>query len=179
MKKIIIIAGKKGTGKTTTANAIVDHLQENGKAVKVYSFATRVKTIANMVFKYTGIDPAKYAKDDIRPIYQAIGALGRLNHGDFWVDIVADEIDSDPEDTIAIIDDARFENEITAWDAYDNYQIIKLKTTRESIFEGIDNDPSETGLDNYPDENYNLMVKDIDTETIKSILSMVGEEWHD
>lgn len=180
VNKIVILgAGKKGTGKTTTANAIIEMLKNEGIKVKAYSFGKQVKDIANdLLENKMNIIVSLADKEKIRPIYQAIGMIGRNVKGKkYWLDIVYNQINNDFNKDlvdVAIIDDARFENELEYFD-YD-FKTIKFKMDRTSIYDISDDDETETGLDNYPEDKYDILIRDTDKTTMHNVMQLITKK---
>ena len=145
---IILIAGRAGTGKTTTANLIKKNLPEcYSKFSVISSFASMVKAVA----KFMGWNGEKDTKG--RKLLQGIGNLGREYDNDAWIELLIKGIEDTfitPLDFI-IIDDWRFPNEgkwfIKHSDEYDIYTIRIYAPSREILKNTPEyNDVSETSL---------------------------------
>ena len=171
-KKIILLVGKKGSGKTTNANMIKDSLD---KKVEIFSFAKGLKEDTNVLIKNSlGEEFLKPEhKEFVRPLYQVLGNLGRKISDRFWLDKVLNQIlKSDCE--VAIIDDVRFVNEFAIVDGVPGVGLMKIKLTRESEIPGTDTDISETSMDGVKDSEYDLVVWDV-SKSIKVIEKFVNK----
>lgn len=169
-KTILLIIGKKGTGKTTTANQVIKNY--DGIA-ELLSLATPIKTKMNKVieeeFGKEYLEDSNL-KEKIRPLYQGFGEAGRRIDKTFWIKRVIKLIEQSTSDLI-IIDDIRFQNELTAFDAY---KTVSVRMDRESIFKGVDTHESEVGLNGIPKEYYDFNLKDAnDKQEIKRIINKI------
>lgn len=175
MKKVIImISGKKGVGKTTLSNRLTEVLREDYTVFET-AFAKGVKEISNIVFEKMGVDISEYMvdkKEMLRPIYQSVGNLGRSITPSYWTDALAKNVKSVGAD-ITIVDDVRFPNEIECFDDEEDYIVIKFKVDRESIYEGVDLDVSETALDNYNLKNFDLILGNCVINKIGDIVDLI------
>jgi hypothetical protein len=91
-------------------------------------------------------------KDTIRPLMQGWGSLRReFFHPDYWIQIVFDKIksDSNNEDSIYIITDCRFPNEINYLKSHGG---ITINIKRDSVYDPNETHISEIALDSYVDE---------------------------
>ena len=164
--KLILISGKKGVGKSFTANSIVEQHYTEGKQndpktdfhIGIYSFAKQLKKRSNDLIEY--LFSKKFLKPEnkeiVRPIYQAVGLVGRKIDPEFWVDLTIKEAIRE-FDEVMIIDDVRFPNELDIKHEKIT-SILKIRITRESAIKGEDNDPSETAMNNVPDSAFDIVV---------------------
>lgn len=164
-KLVILISGKKGSGKSYMANEIKakEIMGKSLTSKKIISFAAPLKINVNdYIEKQFGKEYVTDAskKEIIRPFYQAAGTVARSININYWIDLAKETIKKSTED-IFIIDDVRFENELNAFNDYD---VIKIKSTRVSSISGTDNDSSETGLDHVPNSEYDLLIDNIDNK---------------
>ena len=145
--KVIILSGKAGSGKSYNAAILKKHIESLGKTCKIYSFATPIKEISHPIieeaFGSAMLSPEN--KETVRPIYQAVGSVGRDISADYWANKTKSIIEKDNVD-IAIIDDGRFENEIEVFE-----QAVSIRLTRGGL-ENLKNpsDISENALNSYP-----------------------------
>lgn len=105
----IILSGKSGAGKDMVASFMKQELETHGKRVLVIHYGDAVKWVLRDFFGWNG------QKDEHgRYLLQHVGTdLVRANFPDFWTTIVVGLIASfEDEFDVAIIPDARFENEI-------------------------------------------------------------------
>lgn len=131
---VIGFMGSPGTGKTTTRDFLADLLNDHKKTVVKLSFADPIRA----ALKVMGI--TKQGTND--PLYRAGGtALSALRsvNPDFYVDKIKQIIASYSPNTIVLIDDVRYENEMTICD-----QIFHLSP------DGWD--PPNAGLLSHPSE---------------------------
>lgn len=132
---IILISGKMGSGKTTSANYLARRL-----GGEVGSFAAKVKDIAHEI----GWDGVKDEKG--RKLLQDIGRAGRDYDPDCWAEILFSDHDLGD---ILVVDDWRFPNEYSVAKRHDKDVItlrIKRKDTLKYASEELNNDSSETSL---------------------------------
>lgn len=169
-KHIILISGKKGSGKTTLSTALIERLQSAAKV----SFANPLKDICKPVIDFlTNDNNFSSTKEQLRPIWQTVGEVGRSMNEDFWVEKARAVIHQAKEQVI-IIDDVRYENEVKAFDNDSRYNTISLRL--ESDKESSDTHESETSLDNYPTWDLRLPARS-DTN-ILSVITYLNQ-WND
>lgn len=158
MLDIILLSGKQGSGKTTTAEELIRNAKIMG-----YDFAGSTKFaevlyelheyLLNRMEVLTGKPRVK--KDG--KLLQLLGTeWGRETYGvNVWVDITRDRVMKYSGGTakrLVIIDDARFENE---FDAFPEALRVRLgapanvRKSRTDAWRDNEVHPSETGLDNY------------------------------
>lgn len=106
VKRLILITGHAGEGKTTLANKISQVMNINK-----YALADVLKNITNDLFTLFKVNKP-INKSDIRPYYQQIGTeICRKHMGeDIWCKILDEKIKQDPNEC-CIISDIRFINE--------------------------------------------------------------------
>ena len=144
--KVIILSGKAGSGKSYNADILKKHIEGLGKSCKIYSFATPIKSISHPIIEESfGSDMLlPENKEIVRPIYQAVGSVGRDISADYWANKTKAIIERDNVD-FAVIDDGRFKNEIEVFD-----QPVSIRLTRGGL-ENLKNpdDISENALNGY------------------------------
>lgn len=158
MTHIILLSGKQGAGKSTTAQAILKIAKASGhySFVEILKFAGPLYTLHEYILnKMESMNGQKRLKKDGK-LLQLLGTeWGRESFGvNVWVDIMKRKINSWPYSgrRLIIIDDCRFENEFDAFPEalrvrlWASEEIRKLRT--ESWRENT-NHPSEIGLDHY------------------------------
>lgn len=148
--KIILIAGKSESGKSLSANIIKENLENEGKKVIVLSFASYLKFIAKAYFGWDG------NKDETgRTLLQHLGTdVVRKKNPDFWVKTIFDFIYTfEDEFDYFILDDTRFENEITYFQKNDPFSYLSIRVERLDFENSLTPEqrkhPSETNLDNW------------------------------
>ncbi len=105
---IVGFAGLMGSGKTTAADRLTNHLRFYKFPVTRLAFADEVKYIAKRQFGWDGFKDRKG-----RRLLQVIGTdAGRAYNPNTWVDRVETKIRQLPTKTIVIIHDIRFLNEV-------------------------------------------------------------------
>lgn len=178
-KKVILISGKQGAGKTTLANMLQKNLMNyTSTKVEMLAFADtlyRMHDFCLGVLSDSGFDRG-LKKDG--ELLQWLGTeWGRKIDKDIWVKIVQTRINrimsnTWAENNIFIISDCRFENEI------DNFpDALKIRLTaseavrkpRCSYWRENSNHPSEVGLDAYESQEKFDLVYDTGKESTATI----------
>lgn len=151
MKRVILISGKMGSGKTTLSGALKDALKD--KLVARIKFADPLYQMHDAVL---GLLASYGFTREIKkdgPLLQLLGTeWGRKHLGeDIWVMIAKNRADRLlKEADVVIFDDARFENEL---DAFPEALKIRLECPREirkarcEMWRENDTHPSEIALD--------------------------------
>lgn len=156
-KTIILISGKKGTGKSTLAKEIINLFPKNSMRVP---FSLTLKNDLRPFIESKGFDWDK-DKELYRPLLQGYGQSMRNKESDYWINKTKGLIYETNKDIHTfLIDDCRFKNELNSFDK-ELYNVIKIKRDRKSIYKGIDNDISETELDDISDSEYDFIISDI------------------
>ena len=148
--RIIGIAGKAESGKTTFANILKEELELQHKRVLLINYGDFVKFICTKYYNWNGEKDEKG-----RALLQHIGTeQGRLAvNENIWVDMVINTVMVASRDyDIAIIGDCRFPNEFERWNEH-GIDIYKIKIERNNyvnhLTEQQKHHQSETALDNY------------------------------
>ncbi len=183
MKNILIVfSGKAQAGKSTSANVLKKLIETNHPNLKVeiFSFASKLKQIARELFFWDNSKELYYLPSDInkqnplpdvgRQLLINIGQKMRDIRPTVWVDYVIRSIkDKDKEvtDTIFIIDDLRFKNELNLAKTF--HDCISIRLSRPSSLNLTD--ISEVDLDNetfdyYIENNFDLEKLQSDLEAI-------------
>lgn len=156
MPNIIIgFSGKRGTGKTVSAN----YLKDTYKFKKI-SFADRLKEVAKDLMPFTEMHMSPKGKDkpfgnyDFTPreFLIQLGQFMRYYDPDYWVK------SSGIDNAVGriVVDDVRFPNEVDYLKRL-GAKIIRIKRYKKLNIYGEDlDDPSETSLDNYKDFDYTI-----------------------
>lgn len=158
--KVIGIAGKAESGKTTLAMILKRQLEDNHKRVLLINYGDFVKFIATKYYNWNG------EKDENgRALLQHIGTeQGRMGvDQNIWVDMVINTVLTANRDyDIAIVADCRFPNEFDRWKER-GQKILKIKIVRpehnNKLTKEQKNHLSEISLDNYKD--WDLVISNI------------------
>ena len=154
MRGTIILSGKSGSGKDMMAQFMKEELAKYGKKALVIHFADAVKWFCRDFLDWDG------KKDEAgRTLLQTVGTdIVRAKHPNFWTGIVVGLIQAyEPLDNfdIAIIPDARFENEVNiSLENLKNCVSVRIERTingepwvNPTLTEEQRKHPSETSLD--------------------------------
>jgi len=159
MKRILILSGRQGSGKTSNTKGVADLARAEGFTPVFFKFADVIYEMHNAclpVLKKFGIRPDDMVKDG--ELLQVLGTEYGRNRisRDVWAKACRRNIDhflmaySNPG--LAVIDDCRFENE---FDLFPDAFKVRLdcaedvRKARCSYWREDTAHPSETGLDDY------------------------------
>lgn len=184
---IVLISGKQGSGKSTTAMSVANlamHSTRYGKVLKL-RFAGPLYELHDLVLdrmqQYTGKAPVP--KDGV--LLQLLGTeWGRAVFGpDVWVTALKKQIEikTKPflqENILIVVDDCRFENE---FHAFPNALRVRLRASqnvrkkRTDAWRDNTMHPSETGLDKFSaEERFDLYLQtDLDNSTPDSCATLI------
>jgi hypothetical protein len=158
----ILISGRAGTGKTTTANFMKEYITSLGLSSTISPFAVGVKECA----KFAGWDGNKDEKG--RQFLIDIGMSGRKYDKDIWCRTTFKYIIPDlkgwPFDFV-LVDDCRFPNEISYVKNDWTYQtfVTRIESPERECLKGKSqyNDESETSLPSAPNEIYDYCINNL------------------
>lgn len=155
---VILISGKQGSGKSSTADLVAQILESDG----LKTYRTRYAKVLYMMHDAVRDIGRKYGidfPDKNGPLLQYLGTeVVRNNFGeDSWVNCLKTELKELKEPSFVIIDDCRFVNELKAFDNNPNFDVLKVRLeasrevrkARTNAWRDNDSHPSETGLDNF------------------------------
>lgn len=147
IKKIILISGKAGSGKDSTANILKQKLESKNNKVLITHMADLLKYIVKTYFNWNG------EKDEIgRYMFQYIGTdVIRKQNPNYWVDFIIGILTMfENEWDYVLIPDVRFINELERFAGFDtvNLRINRLNFISH-LTEKQQNHISETELDDY------------------------------
>lgn len=148
--KVVIIAGKAESGKTTLAHILKDKLEAQGKRVVVANYGGLVKYVATTFFGWDGEKDEKG-----RHLLQHIGTdIVRKKKSTYWIDFIVSIVNLFKNEwDYFIIDDGRFQDEIEVFDNLDTIQSYVIRINRlnhrSRLTEEQLKHPSEIALDNY------------------------------
>lgn len=182
--RLVLISGQQGSGKTTLADGIHNHLMSKGKTVAHLSFASTIYAIHDFALKQLkecGIE-RDIKKDGY--LLQLLGTeWGRSTiNENIWVNCTKGKVEKDRHDfnnlynrpLIHLISDCRFKNE---FDLFPDALRVRLECSEEvrkercSMWRETTNHPSECDLDDYIDKFD--MVVDTENYNSKHALSLV------
>lgn len=169
MKKVVLISGKQGSGKSKTAKALTDLLWENGGGNVIaaqFRFAGPLYEMHDVVLKVLkkyGIERPELVKDG--PLLQVLGTEWGRNtvDQDLWVKCCQNGVqawfdrDAVNYKAFAVIDDCRFPNEFHS-QPDDKALRVRLECDREirksrcSQWRENENHESEIALDGYAEK---------------------------
>jgi len=180
MNKVIIISGKSGAGKDMIGHFMKEELEKHHQRVLVIHYADAVKWVLRDYFNWDG------KKDERgRTLLQHIGTdVVRAKYPNFWVNIVADLISAfEDEFDVAIIPDARFENEVQiVMEKFPALTCIRIERTNADGTAWVNPaftpeqliHPSETSLDDF---SFNYIVhNDAGLEELKDSAVAILED---
>ncbi len=187
---IILITGAQGSGKSTLAQNLLNTLQQK-HSVEIMKFAAVLyemhHAIRGILGRYNS-DLAVSGETFIGidgPLLQVLGTeWGRKTRGeDFWVNIMKQRVAKINHDYL-IIDDVRFENELTAFDG--THRVFKIRLAapeavrKERAQKWRENTThlSETGLDHIPNSDFSLTLNTVSytaTDTAKLAAYYIDE----
>jgi len=179
---LIIISGKATSGKSEAAKILKEY---SNKEIKVFSFATKLKQIAEELFNWDGDKNIYYEKNEPirnkgRQLLINVGQQMRWIQWDVWTQYLKKQIEQwfeNSSNKIAIIDDCRFLDEITTMKKINNSYSIRIIRNVKTI-----DDISEKNLDSYNDYDYiiyNYGTIDDLKEKIINIYNQILEKTND
>jgi len=153
---IVLISGKQGSGKTSTANELAEILKNTyGKLVLRTRFAQPLYEMHDKVLEVLeGYGVKRDLKKD-GPLLQLLGTeWGRKTIDEnIWANLTYNKVMNSLDD-FAIIDDARFENEFDIFPESECLRVRldapeEVRKARCEMWRAETNHPSEIGLDSY------------------------------
>lgn len=170
IKTLILIHGKKGTGKTTACNYIVNNIN---RSCIVYPLATLLKRVVasinnidvnkleNQEFKqsdsgYKVYDYGRYRSLTYRQLLLHIARKLRFDNDKIFIDDTINHL-IQSNCNIGIVPDVRELQEVKFLKRFAEYNSIKLifiKIIRPTEYDLVSADKTETDLDNYKDFDY-------------------------
>lgn len=154
MKRIVLISGKQGSGKTTLARL----LQEELAHVCLMKFADPLYAMHDAVYSTLSTYGVKKPQRPDGTLLQLLGTdWGRVCLGpDIWSSIAAARVSEAlcGGSAIVVIDDLRFPNELTAFDRSQTL-LVRLecpeatRAMRAEKWRNLTSHPSEIGLDEF------------------------------
>ncbi|VEU70767.1 hypothetical protein [Mycoplasmopsis glycophila] len=165
---IILINGKRRSGKGLLSNKLKEKCaKEFDNNVNILSFAQPIKAITEPILKainWNGVD-----KEVVRPLWIAMGEVGRNIDNNVWCSKVFDKIVDIVEDSsknnknsLFLIDDLRFPNELDFFKGNkknleakvkpgDEVRVISIRIEKfmdaEKFVPGVDDNSTETSFD--------------------------------
>lgn len=153
MRKVILLSGKQGTGKTSLQKALVKEFEKSGTPSHVVNFADAIYDMHNYCIEY--LKECGIERDIVKdgPLLQLLGTdWGRKTISeDIWVNVLKNQVETDPRAKVVfIVGDCRFQNELKA---FPHAYKVRLECPREirkarcSMWRDNENHPSEVDLD--------------------------------
>lgn len=180
-KRIFVLSGRQGSGKSTYAETLRDFLgKENCAIFKFAKVLYELHDACLPILKGYGIVTADVKKDG--ELLQVLGTeYGRNCKGEnVWVDVTRRWVDSylaKHSRNFAIIDDCRFENEFDAF--HPVAHMIRLQASKEvrqarcSAWRDNDSHASEIGLDDYEENEVFDCVINTELESPKKQVNLM------
>lgn len=190
MIRLIGIAGKKRSGKSTVAIYMHRILEKNGYEVYSDAFARALKEEVYRAVQsvYPDLSPAilEARKEDIRALFQGWGDLGRELFGkDYWIRKLFSNYawltgsDLGEARKILIVDDVRFKNEFESVKQLGGRVVRVARGTNGPLRKISDSGysrelhVSEVDLDDYPDSFFDALILNPFLPDV--LFGMVGE----
>ncbi len=187
MRKILIISGKQGSGKTSITDGIVKMLGSVAN-IQTFKFAGPLYEMHDAmlpILKKYKIRPEDMTKDG--ELLQTLGTeYGRNKISEnVWVNIshrFSTEFVALADTNLAIIDDCRFENEFNGF--IDSAFKVRLECPEEvrkarcSYWRENTTHPSETGLDDYAEAGKFDLYLNTEFYDLEQCIKRVINEWH-
>lgn len=188
MKRVVLISGKQGSGKSTLSDSLLIYLIKKGLNPRGAKFAIPLyemhDAVREVLIKYGVAVP-----DIDADLLQLLGTdWGRMKYGeDVWVKCLKNKAQSLFEKGIdvLIVDDCRFPNEVACFDGEEDVRVLKVrlecpeeirKERRGTKWRANTKHPSETGLDDYGD--WDLVInteKPFDTGFVAEMIELLWE----
>ena len=169
-KRIILISGKKRSGKDFTGAMVVEKLTSRGYKVESLSYA---KPLKDYTCTLLGLSPIELeTRKNIdgsfeRLFLQRLGVLFRDEvNTNYWVNTALDNMKKSHADVI-IVTDCRFPNEIVA--VGDVFTSLTMRIESDDV-DLNDTHESETALDEYPFDVHVFNEKD---ESLDSLIEVI------
>lgn len=164
MNKVIVIRGRKRSGKDTTALMLKEEIEARGYSVEIMSFAEPMKDIlaTTLGISLEQLDDFKNNNNDVyvdyvtgydinncRLMLQMFGTEAMKKHfgDDVWVNLTRDKIRKSTADFV-IISDWRFPNEYNVLDNTINFKVQTVHVVNPRVSTS-DTHSSEIALDDF------------------------------
>jgi hypothetical protein len=184
---LVLFSGKAGTGKTTSANFLLEWIEAMGAIdYRKFSFAEKIKSVAKESFGWDS------RKDEAgRVLLQDVGGIGRKYDKNIWVRELYRNVQRNPAVyDFVIVDDWRFPNELLYLQDTDRFFIstVRMVAPSRETLRGFpaSQDKSETSLPasvNDPIYDY-VLYNDLDVsleelrkKTLELLVSMVLKQY--
>lgn len=186
----IMLSGKQGSGKTTTANKLKEWADKKGIPFKTVKFAGTLYEMHDAI-KAIAHKKGIPMKEKDGPFLQWLGTeWGRNGFGEnVWVNATKTEIDGiikhyekEGVDVMIVVDDCRFPNEL---EVFKHFLTVRLSADRDArkvradAWRDNENHQSETALDEF-EYNFDLLLDTVDhppeeiTKTIIEFMLLKG-----
>lgn len=156
MRRVILISGHQGSGKTTLARDLKELLETELYIPKLIKFASPIYGLHDKIYKELTYFGMNYVDTD-GTLLQFLGAHMRHIFGpDVWMNIAHDLVREALQITrsIVVIDDLRYQNEIDVWSRNESILVRltcpeNLRKTRAEKWREDTGHASEISLDYY------------------------------
>ena len=173
--KVILISGKKRSGKDYTGAMMVEKLTGRGYKVESLSYAKPLKDYACDLLGLSPIEleTRKNVEGSFERLFlQRLGSLFRnVVNVNFWVNKAIESIKKSNADVI-VITDCRYPNEIQPLEELFETHTFRIESNDVDL---DDTHESETALDEYPFDMHIFNEKD---ESLDSIIEAVLTDFH-
>jgi hypothetical protein len=148
MRKIIMISGKQGSGKSAVRDIILSKLPMSIHC----SFAEPLRGLVKGLSEVSKDLELNIEVEESRELMQFLGSWARNINRNVWVERAVDLVNSFPPNIIPVFDDLRFPNEFDAFPATTIRLVCPEEIRKERAkYWGNPEHISETALDDHED----------------------------
>jgi len=181
--QVILLSGKQGSGKTTTAEALEARFRSSGLGLIRHRFSAPVYTAHDAV--YAVLRPLGILDDTKKDglLLQVLGTWGRKKDPEIWVKAakahlaqIERQFSGSPVHLVGLIEDARFRNEFDGFSDAIKVRLECPEVVRESrtvSWRENTQHPSETELDDYASAGKFDLTFQTDTQSVSDITEVV------
>ncbi|AKB11141.1 hypothetical protein [Mycoplasmopsis synoviae] len=175
---IILINGKRRSGKGILSSALKDQIQKFSSNVYIFSFAESIRKAAEDIIQKLNWE--KEPKETTRPLLIAIGDVGRKIDSDFWSIKLFEQIqekinlaEQNNQDSYYIIDDLRITNELNFFkkneilfnqeNSSSELNVISIRIQKyldaSNFIHGTDDNITETSFDDVVYSSFDYIIE--------------------